>query len=391
KTRIYDLKTEANVITGEGREAKRLSSDPAVNDYNRKAFRYNILAPLVTAAFNPDDGVFLGAGFKYTGRKFRRDPAVIHKLMVSHALATEAFTIRYSSDFRKVIGKTDIFINAQLNAPDYVTNFFGLGNETNYNKDAPDKINYYRARYNKGDLAVLLKREFTNWLTVAIGPSFQYFRPDEDENQGRFLSNFLENGLDPKNTFADKSYLGGQFNLNMDTRDNQIIPSRGIFWQSSLKVLRGLNDNSEYLTQLNSDMALYFGLGASTGTVIATRFGGGINFGKYEFFQAQYLGGTENLRGFRKFRFAGKSMLYNNTEVRIKVTDFRTYLLPGSIGILAFNDLGRVWVDNDRSSMWHHGYGGGIWLGLVKRFVVTASLTSSKESTLPLLTLGYQF
>ncbi len=40
-------------------------------------------------------------------------------------------------------------------------------------------------------------------------------------------------------------------------------------------------------------------------------------------------------------------MLYNNTELRIKVTDFRTYLLPGAIGIIAFNDIGRVWVDHD--------------------------------------------
>ena len=391
KTRVYDLRSEANVITGEGKQLKKFSSDPNVNEYDRKAFRYNIWAPLVTAAFNPDDGVFLGAGFKYTGNKFRRSPSVIHKLLVSHALATEAFTIRYSSDFRKVIGKTDLFVYANLNAPDYVTNFFGLGNETNYNKDAPGKIDYYRARYNKGDMAVLLKRELSSWLTVAIGPSFQYFRPDQDENQGRFLSNFAENGLDPKTLFTDKSYLGGQFNMNIDTRDNEVMPSRGTFWQSSLKVLRGLNDNSDYLTQLNSDMALYFPLSSTAGTVIATRFGGGINFGKYEFFQAQYLGNTENLRGFRKFRFAGKSMLYNNTELRIKVTDFRTYLLPGAIGIVAFNDIGRVWVDNDKSNVWHHGYGGGIWLGIVKRIVLTASLTSSKESTLPLLTFGYQF
>lgn len=391
KTRIYDLSTEPNAIIGEGKELKKFSSNPAVNDYDRKSFRYNILAPLVTAAYNPDDGVFLGAGFKYTGNRFRRNPSVVHKLLVSHSLATNAFTIRYSSDFRKVIGKSDIFVFANLNAPDYVTNFFGLGNETNYDKEAPGKINYYRARYNKGDMAVLLKREFTPWLAVGIGPSFQYFRPDEDENKGRFLSNFAENGLDPNSIFSDKSYLGGQLNVNIDTRDNEIMPARGTFWKSSLKVLRGLNQNSGYLTQLNTDLSFYFGLGSSGGTVIATRFGGGINFGKYEFFQAQYLGNTENLRGFRKFRFAGKSMLFNNTELRIKVTDFRTYLLPGSIGIVAFNDIGRVWVVDDNSNVWHHGYGGGIWLGIVKRIVLTASLTSSKESTLPLLTFGYQF
>lgn len=391
KTRIYDLKTEANVITGEGKELTKLSADPEVNNYDRKSFRYNILAPMVNAAFNPDDGIFLGAGFKYTGNKFRRNPSVIHKLMVSHSLATKAYNIRYSSDFRKVIGKSDIFVFANLNAPDYVSNFFGLGNETNYDKDAPGKINYYRARYNKGDMAVLLKREFTSWLAIGIGPSFQYFKPDEDENKGRFLANTAVNGLDPATLYKDKSYLGGQFNMNIDTRDNEIMPSRGTFWQSSLKVLRGLNSNSEYLTQLNTDLAFYFSFNNTGGTVIATRFGGGINFGKYEFFQAQYLGNTENLRGFRKFRFAGKSMLFNNTELRMKVTDFRTYLLPGSLGIVAFNDVGRVWIDHDRSNIWHHGYGGGIWLGIVKRIVFTACLTSSKESTLPLLTFGYQF
>ncbi len=94
--------------------------------------------------------------------------------------------------------------------------------------------------------------------------------------------------------------------MNIDTRDNEIMPSRGTFWQSSLKVLRGLNDNSDYLTQLNTDMAFYFGLSSAGGTVIATRFGGGINFGKYEFFQAQYLGNTENLRGFRKIQVCRK-------------------------------------------------------------------------------------
>ncbi len=200
KTRVYDLKTEANLITGKGKELRRFSSDPEVNSYDRKSFRYNIWAPLVNAAFNPDDGVFLGAGFKYTGNKFRRNPSVIHKLLISHALATEAFTIRYSSDFRKVLGKTDIYVYANLNAPDYVTNFFGLGNETKYDKDAPGKIDYYRARYNKGDMAVLLKRELTNWLSIGIGPSFQYFRPDEDENKGRFLSEFC--GERPRSCFV---------------------------------------------------------------------------------------------------------------------------------------------------------------------------------------------
>lgn len=156
-------------------------------------------------------------------------------------------------------------------------------------------------------------------------------------------------------------------------------------------MLGGLGDYSEQLTQLYSDLSLYLSFHSNGGLVIATRFGGGVNFGDYEFFQAQYLGNTENLRGYRKYRFAGRSMLFNNTDLRIKVLDFKTYLLPGSLGILAFHDIGRVWVKEDNSSKWHTGYGGGLWLGIIKRAVVSASLTASEEGVLPLLTFGYQF
>ncbi len=391
KTKIYDLNTEKNTITGPGSFANRMSSDPSVNTYDRKAYKYNILAPLVSAAYNPDDGVFLGLGLKYTGHSFRRSPSVVHKLLVNHALATKAFSIRYSSDFRRVIGKSDIYLFANLHAPNYVSNFFGLGNETVYNKQAPGKIKYYRARYNQGDMGVLLKREFNSWLSLGIGPAFQYYSPEEEDNQGRFLAATNINGLDSATLFKDKFYLGGQFNLIIDNRDNIVAPTRGIHWATTLKVLKGLNDYSKTLTQLSSDMSLFLSFNSAAGLVIATRFGGGVNFGDYEFFQAQYLGNTENLRGFRRSRFAGRSMLFNNTELRIKVADFKTYLFPGTIGLIAFNDVGRVWVKNDRSSVWHHGYGGGLSLSLVNRFVLAASLTASTEGTLPLLTFGYQF
>lgn len=390
KTKIYDLSTEKNKMEGPGNWRNKLSRDPSVNYYDRKAYRYNILAPLVSGAFNPDDGLYLGLGFKYTRNTFRKTPSVIHKLTVNHSLATQAYNIRYIGDFRQVFHKTDVFVYANLNAPNNVSNFFGLGNETVFDKNKPGdtKIEYYRARYNKGDFAVLLKRPVNNWLSVGIGPAFQYFKTEEEENKGRFLTD-PANGLDPNTLYKDKSYLGGQLAVNIDHRDNDIMPSRGIYWLSSLKVLKGLNDFSNDLTQLSSDMSIYAPLTA--GVVFATRFGGGVNFGDYEFFQAHYLGNTENLRGFRRFRFAGRSMLFNNTELRVKVTDFKTYLFPGSLGLIGFHDVGRVWVKNDQSKEWHNGYGGGIWLGVIKKFVFTAVVGISKEETLPLLTLGYQF
>ncbi len=78
--------------------------------------------------------------------------------------------------------------------------------------------------------------------------------------------------------------------------------------------------------------------------------------------------------------------------MRFKVADFRTYLFPGTFGLLVFNDVGRVWVDDENSSDWHVGNGAGIWLAPISRFVITASFTRSKEEkVLPLVTFGFQF
>jgi outer membrane protein assembly factor BamA len=126
--------------------------------------------------------------------------------------------------------------------------------------------------------------------------------------------------------------------------------------------------------------------------VLAMRFGWAKNYGKYEFPQAMYLGGTDNLRGYRKQRFAGRSMLFNNTELRIHLFDFNTYLFPGSFGISLFNDVGRVWADGESSQKWHDGYGAGVWIAPIRRVVLALSLAHSKEEDIfPRLTFGFQF
>ena len=61
-------------------------------------------------------------------------------------------------------------------------------------------------------------------------------------------------------------------------------------------------------------------------------------------------------------------------------------------GIQVFNDVGRVFMDDEKSGKWHDGYGAGIWIAPIKRFVVTASLAhSEEEKALPRVTFGFQF
>jgi outer membrane protein assembly factor BamA len=62
------------------------------------------------------------------------------------------------------------------------------------------------------------------------------------------------------------------------------------------------------------------------------------------------------------------------------------------LGLFVFHDVGRVWAKNDfAASKWHTGYGGGIWFAPMRKLVITAAYTASKEATLPLITFGWQF
>jgi len=103
------------------------------------------------------------------------------------------------------------------------------------------------------------------------------------------------------------------------------------------------------------------------------------------------LGGLDNLRGYGRTRFAGRQSVYNNTEARLQLAHFRTCLLPATLGLLAFHDVGRVWLPGEASDTWHRGYGPGLWLAPTPQVVITAMYSISAEGRLPLVRLGFFF
>jgi outer membrane protein assembly factor BamA len=238
----------------------------------------------------------------------------------------------------------------------------------------------------------LMRRQLQSWMRVHYGLTYQYFRVERESNAGKYVSMAPQNGLDPASLYEKKSYLGAHLKLDINSKNNQVIPTRGFVMDANIRPYIGLNDQSHKLVRTNLDMRIFASLFNLPRIVLATRLGWAKNFGKFEFPQANYLGGTENLRGYRRDRFAGRSFLFNNTEVRFKIADFNTYLFPGSIGLLVFNDVGRVWTSGEKSIDWHVGNGIGIWLAPIKRFVIAAHWTRSKEEkSLPYVTFGFQF
>ena len=132
-------------------------------------------------------------------------------------------------------------------------------------------------------------------------------------------------------------------------------------------------------------------LGPFERSVVATRVGYQRSFGDFEFFQASQLDGFNTLRGYRRFRFAGESSFYQQLDLRIDLFEWRNYILPSRVGLILFNDIGRVWLEGEDSDTLHHGYGAGLYITPFGRFAVNLLVANSEEGLLPLVKFGFYF
>lgn len=384
---IYDRSDEKNSYPARRLYLSRKSRNEAVNEYNGRTFRYNKLMPAGTIRFNPDDGLLLGAGVHYTSHGFRKEPyATDQELIVGHALATNASFVRYKGDFRQILGRNSLRVNLDAFAPDNTRNFFGIGNETVFDRDV-QRIRYYRTRYNILNGQVKLYRPLGAQLDGFAGLTAQYYDMNRDDNTGRLPTDY-EAVLPDQEIFSSKFFAGGIAGLELDTRNNDFNTTRGLHWTTTVTGARQSGGDRSY-GQLFSTATLYTSLRQDPGLVLVNRVGGGTTFGHPLFYQLLYLGGNQNLRGYRNFRFAGNQYFYHNIEARIKLFDFASYLFPASVGITAFNDVGRVWARGEDSRKWHDGYGGGVYIIPADKVYFNVTISRSTEGVLPYFSFDF--
>jgi hypothetical protein len=353
---------------------------------------YNVTQPLYTVGFNLDDGLIFGLGFKHIHHGFRKLPyASVHQLMAAHSFSTNAYRISYRGEWLKVLGNADFVLQVNAKAPLNTQNFFGRGNTTVLNKTG-DFRRFYRTRFAIYQIDPSFRWTEDKGSAFSVGPSLQYYRYDAEENTGRLISfPSLIGSYDSSTVDRNKVHLGAVLNYSRDKRNNRIFPAKGSFINIRFQGYRGLNSASKTYVQVLPEAAFYLPLNARGTIVLAERLGGGITLGKTAFYQSLFIGGHENLLGYRQYRFAGQHAIYNNLELRIKLADFASYFLPGQLGITTFFDIGRVWEKHDNSGEWHSGVGGGFYFAPAQMVVLQLVAGYSKEGLLPYFTLGFRF
>ena len=216
------------------------------------------------------------------------------------------------------------------------------------------------------------------------GGSFESIKVEK--NDDRFITDVnakLDSGI-----FERKNYAGTFLNYQYNTLDNALFPRKGIKFIAGVNYIRNVEDDKNFI-RLNYESSVFFSVGKWTAAI---RSGMATNLNdEYEFYQANTLGGSENLRGFRRDRFAGKTSAYTNTELRYKINRYNGYIFRGDYGLLSFIDYGRVWIPGEKSNTWHQGYGGGLWIFIYNRIPITATYGVSKEDKILTIKAGFLF
>jgi len=387
KVLVYDVKADKNLVEGDFKN--RITDDAQGNTYTRlQTHYYNSLSPGIGFEYAKDGGIYAGAALKLTRLGFRKEPYSMHQtLMVGRALNNVSYNIRYVAEVIKVFGNTDLIIVADSKLPTARTHFFGIGNNSVFDDTRGES--YYLAHYDQKNISALFKTAINPELQIKYGPVFQSFKLSEQQNEGKYISS-LPN--ESKEMFTRRWFGGAKLSFEINTKNSPVIPTRGVEVNLYGQSLLGLNRVSNNTAQVGGNFSLYTDFISKKHVVLASTVGASHIWGNYEFEQAQYLGLMDNLRGHRITRFAGRTRMYNNTEVRINFGELNALLFRAPIGLILFNDVGRVWADEEKSDVWHDGYGAGLWIAPLRRIVVAGSMTfSNEEKWLLLVNFGFQF
>jgi hypothetical protein len=373
-TQVYD--TEDSRMLGSSETRLHITNDSSLNNYEYKSFEYD------KKGFGVKPGFFsLTFGFNQTRNEWRKEPTgVEHSFKAKYSINRAAVYLDYKSTFYQVLGKWNAFIGAGAGIPN-VVNFFGVGNNTSF--ETYDR-RYFRLRsqeyYGRFGINRIIGKSM-----IELGGLYQTVRIKADSS--RYVKEFVNNG--GSNYDLDrKHFISTDLSYKYINTDHPFVPSKGFKFSGMAGYTHNLTTPDNSFARLSSDVSAYIPL--VNFISLGLRAGGAANIGDAEFYQLNTLGSHDNLRGFRKWRFYGKQMFYNNNELRF-MFDARNKLFNGKYGFITFFDNGRVWQPGEISNKWHSAYGVGGFVSLFNKVILSGSYGKSKEDDVISFYFGFYF
>lgn len=283
------------------------------------------------------------------------------------------------------------------------TPYYGVGNASSYDELLETDANpyYYRYGRTRHQLRMNLQRPLAPAVRGLVGAGVSHTTLDlvPQDSGTTLLAQHVAGGDAPEEGWWNYVRVG----VIRDTRDREVGPSRGS-WSEILAQYVGevLGSESSYGRVTAIDRRY---LTLAPGLVFANRLlvqqvAGDVPFYalatiQRSFKQQEGLGGAESVRGLPKNRYVGKGLFLWNAELRWRALEWRFIGKPFHMVLSVFVDSGRVWHDDAPSldpGTLHHGYGGGVRVGMSENFVVAMDAGTSVDAGLGLyIGLGYLY
>lgn len=368
KLHIYDDREQK--ISVNGKADLNLSRDSAIHEYRYESFKYNKIGLSPSLYYSKQHVLYVGLAYSNLKYKWRKYPyASLHEMYVHYSPTQNALRTGYAGAVYKFIGNWNLILNANY---DWVSviNFFGIGNETQRVSSSAD---FYRIRSESGYLTAGLSHDLGLHASITIAPFLQTVKIINDAD--RFLAkDFLGGNVNP-DYFKTKKFAGVSASLKVQQMDDFVVPTKGYRFTASASYTKNIQSPADIIST-GGDLHLYLPLGGKF--VVAIKNGIANVSGNPEFYQLNAIGGRR-LRGYRRERFWGNTAYYNNNELQY-LFNFRNVVFSGKAGLMLFADQGRVWLDHERSDVWHYGYGGGFILAPFNKIYIAVMYGTSPEN-----------
>lgn len=336
---------------------------------------YKLLEDDILALFtNP--GLHLGLNFIYRPQVWKRDiDEPTHNLSVNYGILRKTFYVNYLGIYPHAVGKFDLLLKAKYDIV-AAENFFGVGNETKDSSGIGAPNRYYNvfSRRLYGGIGLNLKIKDVHQFNTSV--FYQNIKINLDSG------NYISDKLNTMPVFEANQYAGIAAGYIYRNVNNQLLPTKGVNYEISAGYIRSVDKKNIAFFKGMSAFSFYVPMGRLLS--FASRVGGATNIGEAPYYYLNELGGNENLRGYARERFYGKTSFYNNNELRL-IGNTRNIFFNGKAGVFGFFDNGRVWQPGEHSTKWHMGYGAGALIAPFNKFILMAAYGLSADGNQLLL------
>ncbi|APG60667.1 metallophosphatase [Christiangramia salexigens] len=365
KAKLYDYKSKKNTIKTPGAR-KWLVDSYDINNYDPNKKMLTKLTMLPSLSFNSDTGLKVGAKTTYTTYGLVTNPFTTQQsLSANYYFDTQGFDLGYYGEFAQVFYNWNLGIDAYYSSPNFTMNYFGEGNDVQYDPDDVSR-DFNRVKIQQWRFAPSLIWKNVPKSSFYFKPMIESYEVSDDD------ARYIGQAFDPSNdVYTDQLYAGAEVNYNYFNKDNVAFPSRGMELDLTAGYKTNIDNANNEFGYIRPMLSIDYPLHESGVAAIATKIGGEAIIGdNYEFYHGAFLGGGDqnSLRGYRNQRFNGKYAFYQNTDLRVGITQFRTNFIPIRMGVSGGFDYGRVWLDDDNSGDWHTNYGGSVFINAFYAF-----------------------